>query len=71
MVTAITIMTLIEDPEIPFTLDEPIHTHLDWWTTEPNDPRSGVTMRHLLSQTAGFGVSPASPYGFMRDIFAC
>lgn len=65
MITSIAIMTLVEDPELALSLDDPIHKYLEWWTADGNDPRSGVTLRHLLSQTAGFGVSPSSPYGFM------
>lgn len=26
-----------------------------WWTKEPNDPRSRVKLRHLLTMTSGFG----------------
>jgi CubicO group peptidase (beta-lactamase class C family) len=35
--------------------DAPMKTYLDYWTSSPSDPRSGITIKHILSQTAGFG----------------
>lgn len=35
-------------------LDTPISVYLDWWTTDPRDPRAAVTLRHLLSQVRFF-----------------
>ena len=31
-----------------------MHEILDWWTSDDSDPRSSLTLVHLLSQTAGF-----------------
>jgi len=36
-------------------LDDPVNQHLKWWTTDPADDRSQVTLRMLLSFTSGFG----------------
>jgi len=36
-------------------LDEPVSTYLSWWTKDPADARSLVTLRMLLSFTSGFG----------------
>lgn len=55
MVTSILINALIDAEVGGLTLDSPVSQYIDWWTTEPDDPRARVTMRHLLSQTAGFG----------------
>jgi len=37
------------------SLDEPVSNYIQWWTTDKRDPRSRVTLRHLLSFTSGFG----------------
>jgi len=36
-------------------LDDPVNQHLTWWTKDPSDDRSQVTLRMLLSFTSGFG----------------
>lgn len=33
----------------------------EWWSKDPNDPRSRVTLRHLLSFTSGFGATAGDP----------
>ena len=40
-------------------LDDPVNKYLDYWTTDSNDPRSRVTLFHLLSFQSGytFGLS--------------
>ena len=35
-------------------LDDPASQHLRWWTDRPEDPRSAVTLRHLLGFTSGY-----------------
>jgi CubicO group peptidase (beta-lactamase class C family) len=35
-------------------LDDFAHQHLEYWTTDPSDSRSAVTLRHLLGFTSGF-----------------
>lgn len=37
------------------SLDDPVHRYLKWWTISQQDPRSRVTLRHLLTFTSGFG----------------
>lgn len=37
------------------SLDSPAHRYVPWWTADPADRRSRVTLRHLLSFTSGFG----------------
>jgi len=34
-------------------LDEPVSTYLSFWTKDPTDKRSKITLRHLLSFTSG------------------
>ena len=31
------------------------HEYVPWWTRDPADAKSNVTLRHLLSFTSGFG----------------
>mmetsp|Transcript_144930 Transcript_144930/g.464471 ORF Transcript_144930/g.464471 Transcript_144930/m.464471 type:complete len:456 (+) Transcript_144930:114-1481(+) len=45
---------LVNDGTIT-SLDDPVHEYLSWWTKDPNDMRSLVTFRMLLSFTSGFG----------------
>lgn len=35
-------------------LDDMVCTYWDWWSCDSSDPRSRVTLRHLLSFTSGF-----------------
>lgn len=35
-------------------LDDPINQYLDFWTKDPTDERSEITLRHLLSFTSGY-----------------
>jgi len=37
------------------SLNDRVSKYLPWWTKDPNDPRSRVTFRMLLSFTSGFG----------------
>eukprot|EP00658_Telonema_sp_P-2_P038016 TRINITY_DN2732_c0_g2_i2.p1 TRINITY_DN2732_c0_g2~~TRINITY_DN2732_c0_g2_i2.p1 ORF type:complete len:338 (-),score=63.01 TRINITY_DN2732_c0_g2_i2:311-1324(-) len=36
------------------TFDTAAHQVFEWWSSSPTDPRSGVTLRQLLSFTSGF-----------------
>ena len=45
---------LVNDGTIA-SLDSKASDYLDWWTKDPSDPRSQVTLRMLLSFTSGFG----------------
>ena len=42
------------------TFDTHVHEVFDWWTSDPDNPRSAVTLRHLLSFTSGFYWKDAS-----------
>eukprot|EP00657_Telonema_sp_P-1_P012936 TRINITY_DN9858_c0_g1_i1.p1 TRINITY_DN9858_c0_g1~~TRINITY_DN9858_c0_g1_i1.p1 ORF type:complete len:295 (-),score=84.92 TRINITY_DN9858_c0_g1_i1:139-1023(-) len=45
---------LVNDGTIT-SLDDPVSDYVSWWTKDPADPRSTVTLRMLLSFTSGFG----------------
>ncbi len=49
---AAAIMRLVERGELD--LDARASDHLEWWTADPDDPRSRVTLRTLLAFTSGF-----------------
>lgn len=59
-ITSVTILRVVEAGFME--LDGPISTYFDWWTTDPSDPRSKVTLRHLLSMTSGFGLHDCAEY---------
>lgn len=61
MITSILINMLAEKEVLD--LDKPLHKYLDWWTSKRRDPRSKVTLRHLLSQTSGFGSDIMGMFG--------
>lgn len=48
---AITVLRLVEAGAL--SLDDHPQRHLDWWATDPADPRSTVTLEQLLSFTSG------------------
>merc|ERR1719201_1579432 len=38
------------------SISQPVAKHVPWWrTSSKEDPRKGVTLEHVLSQTDGFG----------------
>jgi CubicO group peptidase (beta-lactamase class C family) len=44
-------------------LDAPIHEYLPWWTSDPADSRSAITLRHLLGFASGYAdVTQTSGY---------
>jgi CubicO group peptidase (beta-lactamase class C family) len=45
------------------SLDSRPNEYLPWWTKDPEDPRSNVTLRNLLSFTSGFGSGAAGSEG--------
>lgn len=63
LVTSILINKLVESSVAGLELDAPISKYIDWWTKDAEDPRSKVTMRHLLSQTSGFGSDVFGEHG--------
>eukprot|EP00854_Cymbomonas_tetramitiformis_P017320 gene17320-20614_t len=36
------------------SFDTPVNKHLEYWATDPADPRSAITLRHLLSFQSGY-----------------
>lgn len=55
--TAAAIMGVVKDPSTKLSLDSLASDILPYWTTDPNDRRSQVTLRNLLSFTSGFYAS--------------
>jgi CubicO group peptidase (beta-lactamase class C family) len=52
--------------------DDLASKHLSWWSTDPNDPRSRVTLRHLLSFRSGYtydGMVP--PWAHCKGFMNC
>jgi hypothetical protein len=49
---AMTIAGLVADGTLSF--DDKINKYLDWWATDPNDKRSQITLRHLLTFQSGY-----------------
>ena len=56
LLTAILTLKLVEEGAVSLA-DHP-QQHLDWWTDDPSDPRSRVTLAQLLSFTSGFSGGP-------------
>lgn len=54
--TAATVLRLVEAGVL--SLDDHPQDYLDWWTSDPDDPRSQMTLEQLLSLTSGMEVSP-------------
>ena len=52
--SAMMFASLVDDGTVA-SLDDPVHKYLDYWTSDPLDPRSEITLRHLLTFTSGFG----------------
>ena len=57
--TGATILQLVEQGVM--SLDDSPSRHLDYWTDDPGDPRSRITLAQLLSFTAGFHSTPIDP----------
>lgn len=53
---AAAIMRLVERGEL--SLQDHPQDYIEWWTSDPEDSRSQITLGHLLSLTSGFGGSP-------------
>eukprot|EP01065_Artemidia_motanka_P042947 TRINITY_DN5850_c0_g1_i1.p2 TRINITY_DN5850_c0_g1~~TRINITY_DN5850_c0_g1_i1.p2 ORF type:complete len:529 (+),score=188.33 TRINITY_DN5850_c0_g1_i1:58-1587(+) len=49
---AMTISGLVADGQLDF--EDKVNKHLSWWTTDPTDPRSEITLRHLLTFQSGY-----------------
>jgi CubicO group peptidase (beta-lactamase class C family) len=53
MTASMLVGRMVDDGKLDY--DKPMHTYFDYWTNDPSDPRSSITLTHILSQTAGFG----------------
>ena len=53
---AMVIMDLVEQGVM--SLDDRPQDYLAWWTSDPADPRSEITLEQLLSFTSGFDTGP-------------
>lgn len=56
---AMTIAGLVADGTMSF--DDKASKYLPWWATEPNDVRSGITLRHLLTFQSGYQLDSSPP----------
>lgn len=54
--TAATILSLVEEGTL--ALDDHPQDYIDWWTDDPTDMRSQITLEQLISMTAGFRGEP-------------
>lgn len=61
---AMMFLKLVEEGTIG--LRTPVNNYIDWWTKDPKDPRSNVTLEHLLSFTSGFGGGHPGRKGMMK-----
>lgn len=48
------VLGVVADSTYNLGLDDLVSKHLTYWTKDPSDARSAVTLRHLLSFTSGF-----------------
>jgi CubicO group peptidase (beta-lactamase class C family) len=58
-VSGVVVMRAVEEGFL--SLDDLASTHLGYWSRDPEDPRSRVTLRHLLSFVSGMSGSTACP----------
>ncbi|RFB04809.1 serine hydrolase domain-containing protein [Parvularcula marina] len=64
MLTGLTFTRLVEEGVMSW--DDQPQDYLDWWTKDPADPRSDVTLSQLLAFTSGFN-DGAESRGCIRD----
>merc|ERR1739848_225751 len=59
MLSAAAILWAVDNAQSA-SISTPVKEYLPWWKTYSArpDPRSDVTLEHMLSQTDGFGESP-------------
>lgn len=48
----VALFVLVEEGSL--SLDDRVHQHVGWWTSDPNDPRSRITLRHCMAFTTGY-----------------
>ncbi|MBU3915617.1 beta-lactamase family protein [bacterium] len=58
LVTAVVILSLIDQGTTPLTLDSKPQDFISFWTPTAGTPASRITLRHLLSFTSGFMTEP-------------
>jgi CubicO group peptidase (beta-lactamase class C family) len=67
--TSVLLITLVEQGVM--SLDNHPQDYIDWWTNDPNDRRSQITLAHLLSMTAGFRSEPVCEFDPFTTMDAC
>lgn len=67
--TAATLLALVEEGVL--SLEDHPQAYIDWWTQDPNDPRSQITLAQLLSFTSGFEGEPGCLQQPRADRDAC
>lgn len=67
--TGAVILSLVEEGRL--ALDDHPQDYISWWTDDPADPRSQVTLAQLVSMTAGFRGEPACMIDPNTTLDAC
>lgn len=67
--TSALLLTLVEQGVL--SLDDHPQDYIAWWTNDPADRRSQITLRHLLSMTAGFRSEPLCEFNPLTTMEAC
>ena len=49
-ISGVTVLSVVADSRFKLELDDLASDHLAWWSTDRDDLRSGVTLRHLLGE---------------------
>merc|ERR1711998_626838 len=47
IITGFTIGVLVDKGILDY--DSPMHHYFDWWSSDPSDPRSQVTLKYILA----------------------
>jgi hypothetical protein len=67
--SAVMISGLVNDGIMSY--DDPANKYLDWWSKDPRDSRSKITLRQLLSFTSGYSDDESSGCGFGGQFLEC
>lgn len=58
--TSAVVMALVEQGVM--SLQDRPQDYIEWWTDEPSDPRSRITLAHLLAQTSGLALDETEAF---------
>jgi CubicO group peptidase (beta-lactamase class C family) len=67
--TGVLLMILVEEGVM--SLEDRPQNYIDWWTNDPQDARSQITLEHLLSMTAGFRSEPLCEFDPFTPMDTC